>query len=178
MGLVDNWEPEFMTIFVTWQLRVTLDSIRNSCRNSSWIWNTLAIRYFLFERGICLKINPDAVKVEFNHRIHWNVIIRLTNEILIKSKLIETVWNVICTTSTNWIKHYEWLDVFLAGEPWPVWPVRSFRQIQLTMFEKYSDEQSAGGIAHSSSLIRNHLSSLAQVMGLSKFWDGGVYEWT
>ena len=27
----DNWEPEFMTIFVTWQLRVTLDSIRNSC---------------------------------------------------------------------------------------------------------------------------------------------------
>ena len=27
----DNWEPEFMTIFVVWQLRVTLDSIRNSC---------------------------------------------------------------------------------------------------------------------------------------------------
>ena len=28
----DNWEPEFMTIFVTWQLIVTLDSIRNVCR--------------------------------------------------------------------------------------------------------------------------------------------------
>ena len=27
----DNWEPEFMTIFVIWQLFVTLDSIRNSC---------------------------------------------------------------------------------------------------------------------------------------------------
>ena len=27
----DNWETEFMTIFVTWQLRVTLDSIYNSC---------------------------------------------------------------------------------------------------------------------------------------------------
>ena len=27
----DNREPEFMTIFVTWQLRVTLDRIRNSC---------------------------------------------------------------------------------------------------------------------------------------------------
>ena len=27
----DNWEPEFMTIFVFWQLIVTLDSIRNSC---------------------------------------------------------------------------------------------------------------------------------------------------
>ena len=26
-----NWEPEFMTIFVTWQLIVTLDSIRNFC---------------------------------------------------------------------------------------------------------------------------------------------------
>ena len=27
----DNWEPEFMTVFVSWQLRMTLDSIRNSC---------------------------------------------------------------------------------------------------------------------------------------------------
>ena len=27
----DNWEPEFMTICVKWELRVTLDSIRNSC---------------------------------------------------------------------------------------------------------------------------------------------------
>ena len=25
-----NWEPEFMTIIVTWQLIVTLDDIRNS----------------------------------------------------------------------------------------------------------------------------------------------------
>ena len=27
----DNWKTEFITIFVAWQLRVTLDSIRNSC---------------------------------------------------------------------------------------------------------------------------------------------------
>ena len=27
----DNWESGFMTIFVNWQLIVTLDSIRNSC---------------------------------------------------------------------------------------------------------------------------------------------------
>ena len=27
----DNWEPEIMTNFAIWQLRVTLDSIRNSC---------------------------------------------------------------------------------------------------------------------------------------------------
>ena len=32
----DNWELEFMTIFVTWHLIVTLDSIRNSC--NVWIW--------------------------------------------------------------------------------------------------------------------------------------------
>ena len=30
-----SWEPEFMTICVTWQLRVTLDSIGNSC-NVLW----------------------------------------------------------------------------------------------------------------------------------------------
>ena len=27
----DKWEPEFITIFVTWQLIVTLDSMHNSC---------------------------------------------------------------------------------------------------------------------------------------------------
>ena len=27
----DNWEPEFLTVFISWQLRMTLDSIRNSC---------------------------------------------------------------------------------------------------------------------------------------------------
>ena len=30
-SISDNWEPEFMTIFVIWQLRVTLDIIRYSC---------------------------------------------------------------------------------------------------------------------------------------------------
>ena len=35
----DNWEPECMIIFMTWQLRVTLDSIRNNCDvfYPSWI---------------------------------------------------------------------------------------------------------------------------------------------
>ena len=47
----DNWEPYIMTIIVTWQLGITLDSIRNSCdvwtlwgwkvENSDW---TLAIQ--------------------------------------------------------------------------------------------------------------------------------------
>ena len=31
----DNWEPEFMTTFVIWQLIVTLDNIRNSCLNEN-----------------------------------------------------------------------------------------------------------------------------------------------
>ena len=32
----DNWKPESMTIFVTWKLRVTLDSICSSC-DALWI---------------------------------------------------------------------------------------------------------------------------------------------
>ena len=40
----DNWEPDFVTIFVTWQLRVILDSIRNSCDVSYW---TFQIVFYL-----------------------------------------------------------------------------------------------------------------------------------
>jgi len=35
-----NWESEFMTIFVTWQSRVTVDSIRNSCDVYMFAWKT------------------------------------------------------------------------------------------------------------------------------------------
>ena len=35
----DNWEPGIMTIFVTWQLIVTLDIIRNSCDVFIYICN-------------------------------------------------------------------------------------------------------------------------------------------
>ena len=34
--ITDNWKPGFMTIFVNWQLIVTLDSIRNSCDVCLW----------------------------------------------------------------------------------------------------------------------------------------------
>ena len=41
----DNWKTEFITIYVTWQLRVTLDSIRNSCdvflSNQLFLWISL-----------------------------------------------------------------------------------------------------------------------------------------
>ena len=46
----DNWDPEFMTIFVTSQLRVTLDSIRNSCAALHTL-NTL--HYFFFSENCC-----------------------------------------------------------------------------------------------------------------------------
>ena len=49
----DNWEPVFMTIFVIWQLSVTLDSIRNSCDVLSDLiytfpWALLAQSPFLY----------------------------------------------------------------------------------------------------------------------------------
>ena len=40
-----GYSPEFMTIFVAWQLRVTLDSIRNSCDVFDWT--------YLFETAVC-----------------------------------------------------------------------------------------------------------------------------
>ena len=51
----DNWEPEFMTIFVVWQLIVTLDSIRNSCDVLVDIflsWNGVLVS-FHFRSSIC-----------------------------------------------------------------------------------------------------------------------------
>ena len=45
-----NWEPEFMTIFVTWQSRVTLDSIRNSCDVSLYI---VGGKFFLLHFNVC-----------------------------------------------------------------------------------------------------------------------------
>ena len=45
----DNWEPGFITIVVTWQLIVTLDSIRNSC---DVFWYTIV--YII---SICCPLN-------------------------------------------------------------------------------------------------------------------------
>ena len=40
----DNWEPKFVTLFMTWQFRVTLDRICNSCDVSfHWMKNVLAL---------------------------------------------------------------------------------------------------------------------------------------
>ena len=45
-----NWETEFMTIFVTWQSRVTLDSIRNSCDVLAWTWLASPLDILFFEK--------------------------------------------------------------------------------------------------------------------------------
>ena len=40
----DNWEPKFVTLFMTWQFRVSLDRICNSCDVSfHWMKNVLAL---------------------------------------------------------------------------------------------------------------------------------------
>ena len=55
----DNWEPEFMTIFVTWQLIVTLDSIRNYC-DVLFLHTTLQpdiMKYFGYTTSYLLWVN-------------------------------------------------------------------------------------------------------------------------
>ena len=52
----DNWEPEFMTICVAWQLRETLDSIRNSCDVCSFtLHNSKSSRSKKLRYGIFLE---------------------------------------------------------------------------------------------------------------------------
>ena len=43
--------PEFMTIFVTWQLRVTLDSIRNSCDVYTKTGSLFSLSKWLYMNG-------------------------------------------------------------------------------------------------------------------------------
>ena len=45
----ENWEPGFMTIYVTWQLIMTLDSIRNSCNVSD-----IYCQYICIAKLICI----------------------------------------------------------------------------------------------------------------------------
>ena len=47
----DSWEPDFVTIIVTWQLRVTVDSIRNSCNVFLlWIRKSWCTIFVFFQR--------------------------------------------------------------------------------------------------------------------------------
>ena len=59
-----NWEPEFMTIFVAWQLRVTLDSISNSC-------DRFCEQFFL--PLFCLwQDNQSGGEIHPGHNIWWS----------------------------------------------------------------------------------------------------------
>ena len=53
---IDNWEPGFMTIIVTWQLIATLDSIRNSC--DVFVNNDLYLKYVSSDL-ILSRVNPS-----------------------------------------------------------------------------------------------------------------------
>ena len=53
-----NWESEFITIFLTWQLGVTVDSIRNSCDVFSFYLGF----WVAFQGGMC---NNEVVGVNF-----------------------------------------------------------------------------------------------------------------
>ena len=61
-----NWEPEFMTIFVTWQSRVTLDSIRNSCDvffDTVKVWRTY-VRWIYIAEIVLIK--PNLTQIHFS----------------------------------------------------------------------------------------------------------------
>ena len=80
----DNWEPEFMTIN-TWQLRVTRDSIRNSCDVFLWrIEQGLGVHFMISENSI----------------IQCNGLVTSQYEILLKGQivhLVKLVWG-LCNT--------------------------------------------------------------------------------
>ena len=54
----DDWESEFMTIFVTWQLRMTLDRIRNSC---DVFFPHIPLWFLWYLRYFCLILHISAV---------------------------------------------------------------------------------------------------------------------
>ena len=62
--------------------------------------------FLLREKSAWKQIKRWQSEVEFNHWIHRNIIIRLTNEIFIKSELIETLCNPNCTIPKCWMKYY------------------------------------------------------------------------
>ena len=65
---IDNWEPGFMTIIVTWQLIVTLDSICNSCD---------VYRKILHSHSHCFNFS-HVHKSEFLHLPHLSPQLLLT----------------------------------------------------------------------------------------------------
>ena len=61
------WEPEFMTICVTWQLRVTLDSIRNSC-DVCFMTSCSKVNIFRFVACFLVPFCSKSLKLKLRNR--------------------------------------------------------------------------------------------------------------
>ena len=75
----DNWELEFMTFFVSWQLRVTLDSIHNSCdvwRRCIFVWHAECPSILPFERNEEIPIFWKILKRNKGIWIFWQILKR------------------------------------------------------------------------------------------------------
>ena len=103
----DNWELEFMTIFVTWKLRMILDSIRNSCD----VYNDplfIKIGYFgNFSIPRCARLADmcilDISRLGFflhwfgrwqklDHNLHWGLSLQLA-VVASHSRAMQSLWN-------------------------------------------------------------------------------------
>ena len=74
----DNWEPEIMTIFVIWQLIVTLDSIRNSC--DVFLMQALHVAMHHYVLTSTVRLFPDDIH-------HGCLFIRLVLQSVLQSVL-------------------------------------------------------------------------------------------
>ena len=79
----DNWEPEFMTTFVAWQLRVTLDSIRNSCDVylpgvvlwfMELFWKLLIIVGLVNQKGFGVCIPCQDIRFQWSQKVVVRVV--------------------------------------------------------------------------------------------------------
>ena len=98
----DNWEPEYMTTFVTWQLRLTLDSICNSCYVYfvSPFFCRFVKLYILFYTGLLpfvplkethLEIPMPSIFYDNNYRFSPIMITR-DEHVLIVSGFLRPTW--------------------------------------------------------------------------------------
>ena len=99
-----NWESEFMTIFVTWQSRVTVDSIRNSCdvlhicATGPFILSVLT--HLLRPRCKGNSLNNVILGSKF-YRLSYNWISHFSLHVLLVNLLRGTFWGSINTHIWN-----------------------------------------------------------------------------
>ena len=96
----DSWELEFMSIFVTWQLRVTLDSIRNSCDvylliSSLSLWKPSSMwgPKFGFKFNLALLEITPTIAIHLNKGQSGRVAVYLVLNIKLKCKCISKIKN-------------------------------------------------------------------------------------